>query len=983
MISTQTLKGNLINQDYSTAFTLNQGDKGVPFRVELLENGTPYTLLSDDIVTIEWLKPNGNPFLQEGDIKYGTNYIEFTTPEAVAQFSGSGTFNIIITNNNVRKGTIRREYKVVPTSMKLGSISEDVITDAITELRELSVEIADTVQNNQDLINNNQVATQGQVNTINTNLDSINTNIKTINTNINSINSSLEEKANKTDVNDKFSKVNSSLEEKANKDEFNIKIIKNATDIATQSARIDALSSLSSGSTTGDAELIDSRVNDIGETYSSVGTCIRSTISDVRRLSTTSDIVTDYELGGLDVTSGVNSDNNARIRSKLTYAPSGTTIKSINGYSFWIAIFNTNGEYVKITDLWINNYIFNENCMYRICVKLDGDGDLSDNLSTINNNILIYTPVNYSIDKYNDNINKLYNIHNNSNDLIIYNKSDFKNVKGLVIKTDAIKKELDVIGNSSNGSVILLDNVSVELTKGETYTLFFKNDYDYGDSPLFVGIYDTSNNRVWNGDAINTQKENSFTFVNSKPTGKYYLGFNSRKNQNVKIKTYVGLVKGNDYLTKYDFLTINEAKELENKITTIETGINDDIEIIKNYVSTIGNIETIDNSCCVKISDFLNDSKTDSECIEDAIDFVRSFDKKTIIFDTNVTINKVILLPDNTTVKLINCTITQEDEMFDNVFRGENVLLKDDDYYYVPSDIKTLKNIKIIGDGNSKIIGCTVNKKYTDGTTMTGDGWGGRTHQINMSCVDGFELCGLEFSKTRGWCIELEFVKNFYVHDLVFNTVGVENADGLDVRAGCKFGRIENLSGTTGDDTIAFNTHIKPDLTYPISSHYKFPNEYTYLYNNNLCETDARAGDISNIVCENISKTNGSCHLAVFLAMYGHRITNISMNNININGNIGLPWTNSYIAFYNYIGNDAPLGDSTSRPPSTAFTKGDISNIRINNVISNCNTNGSILFSNCELKNVFANNLVQENTSANITTINQDGFKLTNSKIGS
>lgn len=112
MINTQTLKGNLVNQDYSTAFTLSQGDKGVPFRVELLENGTPYTLQSTDIVTIEWLKPNGNPFLQEGGIKYGTNYIEFTTPEAVAQYSGTGTFNIIITNNNVRKGTIRREYRV-------------------------------------------------------------------------------------------------------------------------------------------------------------------------------------------------------------------------------------------------------------------------------------------------------------------------------------------------------------------------------------------------------------------------------------------------------------------------------------------------------------------------------------------------------------------------------------------------------------------------------------------------------------------------------------------------------------------------------------------------------------------------------------------------------------------------------------------------------------------------------------------------------
>ena len=171
MINTQTLKGNLINQDYSTAFTLNQGDKGVPFKVELLENGTPYTLQSSDIITIEWLKPNGNPFLQEGDISYGTTYIEFTTPEAIAQYSGSGSFNIIITNGDVRKGTIRREYKVVSTSMKPGSVSEDIVTDAITELRSLSAEIASTVQNNQELINNNTAATKSDIATVNSSLD--------------------------------------------------------------------------------------------------------------------------------------------------------------------------------------------------------------------------------------------------------------------------------------------------------------------------------------------------------------------------------------------------------------------------------------------------------------------------------------------------------------------------------------------------------------------------------------------------------------------------------------------------------------------------------------------------------------------------------------------------------------------------------------------------------------------------------------------
>ena len=176
MINTQVLKGNLIRQDYTTAFALNQGDKGVPFKIELLENGAPYILQSTDIVTIEWLKPNGSPFLQDTGITKGDTYVEITTPEAISQSSGSGTFNIIISNNNVRKGTIRREYKVVPTSMKPGSISEDVITDAITELRNLNTELAEKVQNNQEIINSNSAATKTDIANVNSSLEDIENN---------------------------------------------------------------------------------------------------------------------------------------------------------------------------------------------------------------------------------------------------------------------------------------------------------------------------------------------------------------------------------------------------------------------------------------------------------------------------------------------------------------------------------------------------------------------------------------------------------------------------------------------------------------------------------------------------------------------------------------------------------------------------------------------------------------------------------------
>lgn len=190
MINTQVLKGNLIRQDYTTAFTLSQGDKGVPFKIELLENGTPYTLLSDDTVSIEWYKPNGSPFLQDTGITKGDTYIEITTPEAIAQHDGVGTFNIIISNGDVRKGTIRREYKVIPTSMRPGSASEDVITDAITELRNLNTEIAETLKG-------------GSLSDYAKKVD--------VETEVNTINASLEEKANKDDVSNSISDVNTKI----------------------------------------------------------------------------------------------------------------------------------------------------------------------------------------------------------------------------------------------------------------------------------------------------------------------------------------------------------------------------------------------------------------------------------------------------------------------------------------------------------------------------------------------------------------------------------------------------------------------------------------------------------------------------------------------------------------------------------------------------------------------------------------------------
>lgn len=172
MIETQLLKGNLIKQEHSLAFTLNQYDKNISYKINLIGvNGNVYTLDNEDVITIEWLKPNGRPFLQSSNITKGDTYITILIPEAVTQYAGVGSYNIIITNGDTRKGTIKREYSVIANSMRNGTSSEDMITDVVTELRELSATLIETVQNNQELINNNTAATKQDILNVNSSLE--------------------------------------------------------------------------------------------------------------------------------------------------------------------------------------------------------------------------------------------------------------------------------------------------------------------------------------------------------------------------------------------------------------------------------------------------------------------------------------------------------------------------------------------------------------------------------------------------------------------------------------------------------------------------------------------------------------------------------------------------------------------------------------------------------------------------------------------
>lgn len=361
----------------------------------------------------------------------------------------------------------------------------------------------------------------------------------------------------------------------------------------------------------------------------------------------------------------------------------------------------------------------------------------------------------------------------------------------------------------------------------------------------------------------------------------------------------------------------------------------------------------------VKVADFLNDNTTDDVAIKQAIDFSKIARKRTIIFNNkDWEISEAILLPSNTTVKIDGCTIKQKNETFDNVFRGDNLILDKNNPNGACLSCEKLENIKILGFNNAQIIGCDVNKKGTHvhlgEQDMTGDFWGWRTLQISISMCKGLEISGISLSKTRCWAISLDKVTNFYIHDININS-NVKNGDGIDLRAGCKNGKVENINGKTSDDTVACTALNIPNV-YP-DGNYMYPMEPTQSLNENLSNDDL---NIENVEIQNIF-TSGNHHGVICLANYGVKVRNIYINNVEDK----IPSSReSMVKIYSGYG--------------SGYNDNDLNNIRVNNIISN-GAKYAVQITH-KVGNVWCNNIKQNKAGNSLTSVaNNEGVTITNS----
>ena len=96
------------------------------------------------------------------------------------------------------------------------------------------------------------------------------------------------------------------------------------------------------------------------------------------------------------------------------------------------------------------------------------------------------------------------------------------------------------------------------------------------------------------------------------------------------------------------------------------------------------------------VKDYVKDAISDSDAIRKCFAEANKISgDKTVIFNgKDYRIDEAILLSSDTHVIIDGCAIKQNDRVFDNIFRGENVIVDTENPCGYPLDVLETKNIK-------------------------------------------------------------------------------------------------------------------------------------------------------------------------------------------------------------------------------------------------------------------------------------------------
>ena len=356
----------------------------------------------------------------------------------------------------------------------------------------------------------------------------------------------------------------------------------------------------------------------------------------------------------------------------------------------------------------------------------------------------------------------------------------------------------------------------------------------------------------------------------------------------------------------------------------------------------------MNQSAVFHVKDYLSADCSHSDAIDACLKAAATAPSRTIVFDgQDFWIDRAILLPSHTKVIIDNCAICQKDEVFDNVFRGDNCEINPEDPWGAPLSFSTLEDICIEGVGQAKILGTGkprigFHPVLNEYQFMTGDFWGWRTHMFSISLCDGFELSGVSLSQTMCWAVTFDHCCNVNVHDVhIFSLV--KNGDGIDFRPGCHHCTVKNITGYTSDDTVAC-TAVSPTRhrTYPQKNYLYTSEPYSNIYP----ESDHSIHDIhiSDI------HTGGLHHGVICLSAEGNKVHHITVENIRDTSEGHQQATVKVYTGY---------GDN--------FCSGDIHHLTIRNVESNISKFAVMV--DAQVEELVLENLIQNNSEGTPTNL--------------
>ena len=216
----------------------------------------------------------------------------------------------------------------------------------------------------------------------------------------------------------------------------------------------------------------------------------------------------------------------------------------------------------------------------------------------------------------------------------------------------------------------------------------------------------------------------------------------------------------------------------------------------------------------------------------------------------NWEIDTAIRIPSHFTLILEGCHLRMADGCYSNLFVNE---------HHGTEAGKTVfgtdRNISIIGKNGAVLDGGTYNGLSEKTQMQNGFPCIWENNLIFFTNVDGFEISGISCRNQRWWALNFIYCANGKICDIDFEAcdIGIDengngyhglnsnkgeealvkNADGIDLRQGCRDIVIENITGFTEDDSIAL-TGLNGELEQTFS-------------------VEGLARDIQNITIKNIA----------------------------------------------------------------------------------------------------------------------------------